>query len=56
MADAIVTVGGCDKTNPGVLMPIARGNHIGITVYGGTALSGKSVWPFALLSRTVPLR
>ncbi len=39
-ADALVTLAGCDKTNPGVLMPIVRGNHIGITLYGGTALSG----------------
>eukprot|EP00043_Microstomoeca_roanoka_P016881 m.174503 g.174503 ORF g.174503 m.174503 type:complete len:590 (-) comp16539_c4_seq1:1010-2779(-) len=39
-ADGIVTLAGCDKTNPGVLMPIARGNHIGITMYGGTAHSG----------------
>ena len=30
-----------DKTNPGVLMPILRGNHIGITLYGGTGLSGE---------------
>lgn len=39
-ADGMVTLAGCDKTNPGVLMPIARGNHIGITMYGGTSDSG----------------
>ncbi|EGD83014.1 hypothetical protein PTSG_03650 [Salpingoeca rosetta] len=39
-ADAMITLAGCDKTNPGVLMPIARDNHIGITLYGGTAHSG----------------
>ncbi|KAJ9442985.1 Dihydroxy-acid dehydratase [Diplonema papillatum] len=38
--DAIFTFGGCDKTNPGALMPIARTNSIGITLYPGTARSG----------------
>lgn len=38
--DAMVTVGGCDKTQPGVLMPIARGNNIGVTMYGGGRLPG----------------
>ena len=39
-ADAMITVGGCDKTQPGALMPIPRGNHFGITMYGGGRLSG----------------
>jgi dihydroxy-acid dehydratase len=38
--DALITVGGCDKTQPGALMPIARGNSIGITMYGGGRLPG----------------
>lgn len=41
MADGMITLAGCDKTNAGVLMPIARGNHFGITLYGGTAHSGE---------------
>ncbi|XP_065070502.1 dihydroxy-acid dehydratase 2-like [Rhopilema esculentum] len=39
-ADGIITFGGCDKTNPGVLLPIARHNLIGITLYGGTIIPG----------------
>eukprot|EP00755_Sulcionema_specki_P025044 Sspe_Gene.82419::Locus_54025_Transcript_1_1_Confidence_1.000_Length_1923::g.82419::m.82419/K01687/ilvD; dihydroxy-acid dehydratase len=38
--DGMVTFGGCDKTNPGALMPIARYNRIGIHLYPGTGLSG----------------
>jgi dihydroxy-acid dehydratase len=38
--DAVFTFGGCDKTNPGALMPLARGNCIGITLYPGTSASG----------------
>jgi dihydroxy-acid dehydratase len=38
--DAVMTFGGCDKTNPGALMPLARTNCIGITLYPGTSLSG----------------
>lgn len=33
ICDAIVTVGGCDKTNPGVVMPLARNNYLGISMY-----------------------
>lgn len=40
-AEVMITVAGCDKTLPGVLMPIARGNNIGITLYGGTGHSGE---------------
>eukprot|EP00965_Chrysotila_dentata_P172192 5682413-Pleurochrysis_carterae.AAC.1 len=39
-ADAIVTLGGCDKTVPGALMPIARMNLIGLSLFGGAALPG----------------
>jgi dihydroxy-acid dehydratase len=39
-ADAIITLGGCDKTVPGVLMPIARLNLIGLSMFGGPALPG----------------
>ena len=39
-ADAIITLGGCDKTVPGALMPIARLNLVGLTLFGGPALPG----------------
>ena len=39
-ADAMLTLSGCDKTIPAALMPIARGNNIGITLYGGTIRPG----------------
>lgn len=39
-ADAVLSLGGCDKTLPATLMPIARGDSIGITLYGGTILPG----------------
>lgn len=40
-ADGILTLSGCDKTIPGALMPIARNNCIGITLYGGSIRAGK---------------
>lgn len=40
-ADAILTLSGCDKTIPASLIPLARNNSIGITLYGGTILPGK---------------
>ena len=40
MADAIFTLGGCDKTVPAALMPIPRSNLIGITLYSGAAQPG----------------
>eukprot|EP00911_Craspedida_sp_UC1_P000734 UC1_evm1s561 len=47
-ADAMITLSGCDKTQPGTLMPIARGNNIGLTLYGGSMVPGipgdKRVW------------
>jgi len=38
--DALITIGGCDKTQPGVLMPIVRGDNVGITLFGGGRLPG----------------
>ncbi len=39
--DAVITLSGCDKTIPAALMPIARNNLIGLTVYGGSILPGE---------------
>jgi dihydroxy-acid dehydratase len=39
--DAVVTLSGCDKTIPAALMPIARNNLIGLTLYGGSILPGR---------------
>jgi len=39
-ADGTVALSGCDKTIPASLMPLARNNSIGITLYGGTILAG----------------
>ncbi len=41
MADGILTLSGCDKTIPAALIPLARNNSIGLTLYGGTILPGK---------------
>ena len=38
--DAVVTLSGCDKTIPGALMPIARNNLTGLTLYGGSIRPG----------------
>jgi len=40
-ADGIITLSGCDKTIPGALMPLARNNSIGLTLYGGTIRAGR---------------
>ncbi len=40
-ADGIITLSGCDKTIPAALMPLARNNSIGLTLYGGSILPGK---------------
>lgn len=41
MADALLTLGGCDKTVPAALMPIPRHpDGIGLTLYAGTARPG----------------
>ena len=39
-ADAIITLAGCDKTVGGVVMPMARKNMIGLSLFGGPALPG----------------
>lgn len=40
-SDATLTLSGCDKTIPAALIPLARNNSIGLTLYGGTILPGK---------------
>ncbi len=39
-ADGVIALSGCDKTIPGSIMPLARNNNIGITLYGGSILPG----------------
>ncbi|MFC0525615.1 dihydroxy-acid dehydratase [Pontibacillus salicampi] len=39
--DAVVAIGGCDKTTPGCVMSLARMNIPSIYVYGGTIQPGK---------------
>jgi len=39
--DAVITLSGCDKTIPAALMPIARNDLVGITLYGGSILPGQ---------------
>ena len=39
--DGIITLSGCDKTIPAALMPIARHDLIGLTLYGGSILPGQ---------------
>jgi dihydroxy-acid dehydratase len=41
MVDAVITLSGCDKTIPAALMPIARNNLAGLTLYGGSILPGE---------------
>jgi dihydroxy-acid dehydratase len=41
MADALFTLGGCDKSTPAALMPLPRVDGIGVTLYGGTAMPGR---------------
>jgi len=38
--DGVLTLSGCDKTIPGALMPIARNDLVGLTLYGGSILPG----------------
>src|SRR5210317_2095929 len=38
--DAVITLSGCDKTIPAALMPIARNDLVGATLYGGSILPG----------------
>jgi len=42
LADGIITLSGCDKTIPAALIPLARRNMIGLTLYGGSILPGVS--------------
>lgn len=44
-ADAIITLGGCDKSVPAAVMPIARKDLVGISLFGGPALPGISKRP-----------
>ncbi|KKP36389.1 MAG: Dihydroxy-acid dehydratase [Candidatus Peregrinibacteria bacterium GW2011_GWA2_33_10] len=39
--DAAITLGGCDKSIPGAVMPLARVNIPGIFIYGGSIQPGK---------------
>lgn len=40
LADGMLTLGGCDKSIPGALMPILRNDSIGVMLYGGSILPG----------------
>ncbi len=40
-ADGTLTLSGCDKSIPAALIPLARNNSIGLTLYGGTILPGR---------------
>ena len=42
--DAIISVGGCDKSQPGVLQPILRRNCIGIVTNGGCVCGCRRGW------------
>ena len=39
--DALVCISGCDKTNPGVVMALARLNIPGLVLYGGSIAPGQ---------------
>ncbi len=38
--DGTITLSGCDKTIPAALIPLARNNSIGLTLYGGSIRPG----------------
>ena len=40
LVDGVIALSGCDKSIPGALMPLARTNVFGITLYGGTIAPG----------------
>uniref|UniRef100_A0A7S0G7R9 dihydroxy-acid dehydratase n=1 Tax=Rhodosorus marinus TaxID=101924 RepID=A0A7S0G7R9_9RHOD len=40
LCDALITLGGCDKSIPGALMPILRSDASGVMLYGGSILPG----------------
>ena len=42
LVDGVITLSGCDKTIPAALMPIARNDLVGLTLYGGSILPGKN--------------
>ena len=39
--DALVCISGCDKTNPGVMMALARLDIPGVVLYGGSIAPGR---------------
>jgi dihydroxy-acid dehydratase len=39
--DGVITLSGCDKTIPAALMPIARNDLVGLTLYGGSIRPGR---------------
>lgn len=39
--DATITIANCDKTIPAAVMPLARNNMIGLSMYGGSIRAGK---------------
>lgn len=41
LTDSAVTIGGCDKTIPGAVMPLLRSNVPSLFIYGGTIRPGK---------------
>jgi len=41
MFDAVVAITGCDKTNPGALMALARLNLPSMMIYGGSIMPGR---------------
>jgi len=41
LADGMLTLGGCDKSIPGALMPILRHDSMGVMLYGGSILPGR---------------
>lgn len=41
LCDGAITIGGCDKSIPGAVMPLLRNNIPGIFIYGGTIRPGK---------------
>ena len=45
MADALICLGGCDKTVPAALMPIPRHNGIGLMLYAGNTSSHPPTHP-----------
>lgn len=40
LSDGLITIGGCDKSIPGALMPILRHDSIGVMLYGGSIRPG----------------